>query len=121
MRLIEVEPRKIWPFQPDVGVSKNLLEIVQRGGWKNVKRVPIFEIPNVLVKDGFEYLLIDGHHRRSVAEYLGCLLPCACFEPGERVDVVKFNLAGFRHENDPKLYHKLLGAYGFREPPVGSC
>ncbi len=108
---IELDPKIIWAFHQTDRISKGLVDEITTNGWKNIKRVPVFQIPDHVKRFNFEFILIDGNHRRNVAEYLENLLPCALFSIGERVDLTVHNLAYFRHHDDSRLYEKLLTAF----------
>ena len=108
---IELEPKIIWAFHQTDRIGKGLVEEIVANGWKNIKKVPVFQIPDKIERFSFEYVLIDGNNRRNIAEYLQNLLPCALFDFGEKIDLAVHNLAYFRHHNDPRVYEKLLEAF----------
>lgn len=112
----EVNPHEVWAFY-EQGVSRQLLEKVLKEGWKNIPRVPIFSIPGELRRDKLKFILMDGNHRRSVAEYMNSPLPVALYNFGERIDITAHKLANFRHHNDPNIYSTLMNLFRMEMTP----
>jgi len=103
----------------DIGIWNNCIKlheepldaIVRREGWKNIPRVPIFELPKGY---SHKYVLIDGHARHNAAVKTITLLPCALYAPGEIICVAKDKLAPFSYASKSSqagFYERILHMY----------
>lgn len=110
MRRINVNPERVWSYYPFAGAGRDLLKFIEKKGWSNVKRVPVFEIP-AEIRGGHDFVLADGSHRHEIALHLKCLFPVILYEPDEKIDVERDEIAPFRHSTDPRLYEKLINFY----------
>ena len=109
-----LNPKIIHSFKP-TEVDDSLVAYIKQNGWKDIPPIPVFEIPQELREDGFEYVLADGCHRREAAIALNQESPVAIYNPTEKIDPTRDNLAPFRHHNDPRLYEKLIFFYTKRK------
>lgn len=91
--------------------QETLDSIIRRDGWKNIPRVPIFELP-----EGYDhkYVLIDGHARHDAAIKTNTLLPCDLYVRDEIIDIVEDKLAPFKYQDQCSkkgFYEKILALY----------
>ena len=108
MEQIDVNPHEIGVWNGHIRVhEESLVEIIEREGWVNTPRVPIFELPKGL---NHRYVLIDGHARHDAAIKKISLLPCNLYLHDERIDVVRDKLAPFRYQ-DKVSFEKILCLY----------
>ncbi len=118
---LEVHPTQVYGFYENyASVSRLLVEHVQLKGWKYIPPVPVFEIPKISGKKQ-DYMLIDGNHRKNVAQFLDHLLPIALYEPDEEINYLRDGLAYSRTLVYPKRYEKALSIYLLKVCPRLLC
>ena len=98
-----------------VGLNSSLQSYVKQNGWEGIEPLPVFEIPQELREEGFEYVLVDGNHRKEVALLLDQEISSIIYEPHEQPNPERDGLAPFRHHDDPRLYEKLILFYAKRK------
>jgi len=112
MKEIEVDPHEIGIWIGYIKVHEEPLElIIKREGWKNILRVPIFELPKGY---NHKYVLIDGHARHDAAIKTRSLLPCNLYTQDEPIDIVKDKLAPFKYQDKCSkkgFYEKIFALY----------
>ncbi len=108
MEQIDVDPHQIGVWNGHIKVHEEpLVEIIEREGWINIPRVPIFELPKGM---HHRFVLIDGHARHDAAIKKISLLPCNLYLHDERIDVVRDKLAPFSYQ-DKVSFEKILHLY----------
>lgn len=109
---LDVDPYEIGIWWGQIKQHKEPLDaIIRREGWKNIPRVPVFELP---LGHNHKYVLIDGHSRHYAAIKTNTLLPCVLYIPGEAIDVIRDNLAPFSYANKSSktgFYEKFVFMY----------
>jgi len=81
--------------------------------WRSINPIPVFRIPKSLQEENYEFILIDGNHRRNAAINLITLIPSTIYDLGEEVKL-EHGLSYFRNIQDSQKYSKLLKAYQLR-------
>jgi hypothetical protein len=121
MQKIDLDPHDIGIWSRCIKLHKEPLErIIKREGWKNIPRVPVFELPKGY---SHSYVLIDGHARHHAALKTKSLLPCNLYVPGEMIDIVKDGIADFRYAEESTesyFFHKIMLLYEIYEKSVRS-
>ena len=128
MKLLEINPLRIWSYYPIEGIDRTFLSRIRTKGWEGIPPIPVFEIPkseeiklkipgseDMEFKIYHEYLLMDGSHRREAANQLWLNVPAAVYEYGEEVLVKEHGLAPFAHSTNPEIYRRLTKGYIIRD------
>lgn len=115
---LEVDPKTVWGFYPSTAVSKDFIEYLDRCGWNNVPRIPIFRIPDLteLVRE-HNYFLLDGNQRLNAAILREERLPAMLYEPEEPIDQTRDGLAFSKNLNNPRRFQVLMLMYQRRNWP----
>jgi ParB-like chromosome segregation protein Spo0J len=92
MKHAELDPAEIGIWYDSLNSTNSLAERIRMIGWKNIPRVPVYELPADMQSE-HKYVLIDGHLRREAAMETGTQLPCIIYDANEPIKVEEHNLA----------------------------